>query len=90
MDNKGQVILRKIPIDKLIDLLVEMYNKGVDYIDISGVPGEDQDRMAISFTEEYMTKEGGEAKKIDKGESINIEDILQNGKLSEEDLNDLI
>lgn len=90
MDKKGEVILRKIPIDKLIDLLVEMYNKGVDYIDISGVPGEEQDRMAISFTEEYMTKEGGEAKKIDKGEPVNIADIIQNGKLSEEDLNDLI
>lgn len=90
MDNKGHVILRKIPVDKLIDLLVEMYNKGVDYIDISGIPGEEQDKMAISFTEDYMTKEGGEAKKIDKGEPIDIADILLNGKLSEEDLNDLI
>lgn len=90
MDNKGQVILRKIPVDKLIDLLVEMYNKGVDYIDISGVPGEEQDKMAISFTEEYMTKEGGEAKMIDKGDNIDIADTLLNSKLSEEDLNDLI
>ncbi len=91
MDNKGQVILKKIPVDKLIDLLVEMYNKGVDYIDISGVPGEEQDKMAISFTEEYMTKEGGETKKIDKGDDhIDIADTLLDGKLSEEDLNDLI
>ncbi len=90
MDNKGQVILRKIPIDRLIDLLVEMYNKGVDYIDISGVPGEEQDKMAISFTEEYMTKEEGEeAKQIIKDE-FDIADILANRKLSEEDLNDLI
>lgn len=89
MDNKGQVILRKIPIDRLIDLLVEMYNKGVDYIDISGVPGEEQDKMAISFTEEYMTKEGGEAKQIIKDE-FDIADVLANRKLSEEDLNDLI
>jgi hypothetical protein len=88
MDNKGQVILRKIPIDRLIDLLVEMYNKGVDYIDISGVPGEDQDRMAISFTEDYMTKEGDDAKKVD--DPIDIGDILLDDKLSEEDLNDLI
>lgn len=90
MDKKGEVILRKIPIDKLIDLLVEMYNKGVDYIDISGVPGEDQDKMAISFTEEYMTKEdGGEAKKLIKNDT-DIADLLSNRKLSEEDLNDLI
>lgn len=90
MDNKGQVILRKIPIDKLIDLLVEMYNKGVDYIDISGVPGEDQDKMAISFTEDYMSKDDeGEAKKIIKNDT-DIADLLENRKLSEEDLNDLI
>ena len=88
--NKGQVILKKIPVDKLIDLLVEMYNKGVDYIDISGVPGEEQDKMAISFTEDYMSQEDGEAKKIDKGDSIDIADMLLDSKLSEEDLNDLI
>lgn len=87
MDNKGQVILRKIPIDKLIDLLVEMYNKGVDYIDISGVPGEEQDRMAISFTEDYMTQEG---KENFKDVPINLADELLNDKLSEEDLNDLV
>jgi len=87
MDNEGHVILRKIPIDRLINLLVEMYNKGVDYIDISGVPGEEQDRMAISFTEEYMTQEG---KENIENASVNISDILANGKLSEEDLNDLI
>ena len=87
MDNEGHVILRKIPIDRLINLLVEMYNKGVDYIDISGVPGEEQDRMAISFTEEYMTQEG---KENIENSSVNISDILANGKLSEEDLNDLI
>lgn len=91
MDNEGQVILRKIPIDKLIDLLVEMYNKGVDFIDISGIPGEDQDKMAISFTEDYMSKdEDSEAKMIDKGDSIDIADMLLDSKLSEEDLNDLI
>lgn len=87
MDNEGHVILRKIPIDRLIDLLVEMYNKGVDYIDISGIPGEEQDRMAISFTEDYMSKEG---KDNIESVSVNIADILANGKLSEEDLNDLI
>jgi hypothetical protein len=88
MDNEGEVILRKIPVDKLIDLLVEMYNQGVDYIDISGTQDEDQDNMVISFTRDYMTEEG--QKNFKEDDSIDIADRLMNSKLSEEDLNDLI
>lgn len=86
--DKGQIILRKIPVDKLIDLLVTMYNRGVDYIDISGVQEEEQDKMAISFTEDYLTEE---AKKDFSGDGpIDLSEKLMNDKLSEEDLNDLI
>lgn len=88
MDNEGEVILRKIPVDKLIDLLIEMYNHGVDYIDISGNQEEDQDNMVISFTKDYMTEEG--QKHFKEDDSIDIAERLMNGKLSEEDLNDLM
>ncbi len=49
MEN-NPVQIRKIHLDGFIEILVELYNKGVDYIDITGVPDGDQDRMAISFT----------------------------------------
>lgn len=86
--DKGQIILRKIPVDKLINLLVEMYNRGVDYIDISGVQEEEQDKMAISFTEDYLTEEA--KKEFEAIDPIDLSDELLNTKLSDEDLNDLV
>lgn len=90
MYNQNQVILKKIPVDKLIDLLIKMYNKGVDYVDISGVLGKEQDKIAITFTKDYITKDCCEAKTTHKEDGEVLEDILKNSKLSEEDLNDLI
>ena len=53
-----EVKIEKIPLDKLIDTLVELYNKGIDYVDIAGVPGKEFDRLAIGFNKEYMTEQG--------------------------------
>lgn len=86
--DKGQIIIRKIPVDKLIDLLVNMYNRGVDYVDISGVQEEEQDKMAISFTEDYLTEDA--KKEFSGADSIDLSDELLNTKLSDEDLNDLV
>jgi hypothetical protein len=87
MENRPIVTLRKVPIDKLVDLLIELYNKGVDYIDISGIPDEEQDRMAISFSKDYMTEEG---KKNFENASEDLTDEFFYRKLSDDDLNDLI
>ena len=59
MENNEQVSIRKIPLDGFIDILMELYNKGVDYIDITGITNSESDKMAISFTSEYMM-EGSE------------------------------
>lgn len=83
MENRG-INIRMIPIDELINTLVELYNIGVDYIDIVGIPGEKQDNMAISFTAEYMSEEAKES--FDEDIS---EEIIKT-KLSEEDLDQLI
>ena len=82
MENNHDVILRKIPLGILLDHLTEIYNSGVDYIDILGVNGEEQDRIGIAFNTSYMSPE--EDTNLDQDESqINI-------KLSDEDLNQLI
>lgn len=86
MENR-ETVIEKIPINKFIDVLIDLYNKGVDYIDIIAEKGERQDRMAISFTSEYMTPEG--VKYFDKDSSIEMESEALN-KLSDEDLNQLI
>ena len=85
--SKRPIVLKKLPLDKLIDVLVELYNKGVDYIDITGVPDEEQDKVAISFSKDYMTEEG---KKNFEDAPVDLTDEFFDTKLSDEDLNDLI
>lgn len=85
MENR-EVKIQKIPLDRLIETLVDLYNKGIDYIDISGVPGIDQDRMAIVFTRDYMTEEG----KKNFGEVDELDLEIGPSKLTDDDINQLI
>jgi hypothetical protein len=65
---------------------VDLYNKGIDYVDIAGVPGIDQDRMAIVFTRDYMTEEG----KKNFGEDDELDLEIGPSKLTDDDINQLI
>jgi hypothetical protein len=87
MENNEQVSIKKIPLDTFIDVLMDLYNKGVDYIDITGVTNDHSDKMAISFTSEYIM-EGAEEEFKDIP-SLDVKDLL-NQKLSQEDLDQLI
>lgn len=87
MENNN-ICIKKIPLDTLIDVLVDLFDKGVDFIDILGAQGEDKDYMAISFSKEYMCEESKEEFIV--GESIITKEDITNYKLSEEDINDLI
>jgi hypothetical protein len=84
MENR-EVKIEKIPLDKLIDTLVDLYNRGIDYIDVVGVPGKEFDRMGIAFTRDYMTEQG---KKNFEGLDLDIE--ITTPKLTDDDLNELI
>jgi hypothetical protein len=86
MENK-EVKIQKIPLDALIETLVNLYNQGIDYVDISGTPGTDFDSMAIVFTEDYMTEEG---KKNFAGEDVNFSLEIEPDKLTDDDINQLI
>jgi len=73
--------IKKVPLKRLIETLISLYNKGVDYIDIH--PMDDQDgvpSIGISFVEDYMSKE---AKK-------NFDNPPISGNISEDDLNQLM
>jgi len=83
MENK-EVCIKKIPLDNFINVLMELYNKGLDYVDIQGVTDDYQDRLAISFTNEYMTPEGIQ----NFMGSSHVEEIDM--KLTDEDLNRLL
>lgn len=57
MENKNQVRLHKIPLGPFLDALLELYNEGLDYVDLVATPDEQQDTIGIMFTQEYMSKE---------------------------------
>ncbi len=76
--NNKIITLQKIPIKNLMEILSELYNDGADFIDISGMPDEDQDVISIFVREEYMNQDEEEY------------DEEYNGDLSDDDLNQLI
>lgn len=82
MENNHDVILRKIPLSILLDHLTEIYNAGVDYIDILGVNGVEQDKIGIAFNSSYMSPE--------EDTDLNPDESQINIKLSDEDLNQLL
>lgn len=80
MENNNEIRLKKIPLKALLEALTDIYNRGVDYVDILGVPGEEQDSIGIAIKEEYFSEEI-----LDDEE----EDVLPKD-LSDDDLNQLI
>jgi hypothetical protein len=57
MAKKQELRLRKIPLEQFLDALLELYNEGLDYIDLVGTPNSVQDTIGILFTKDYMNKE---------------------------------
>lgn len=95
MENK-EVRLRKIPLQAFLDVLVDLYNSGLDYIDIVGKPDEIQDTIGVLFSNEYMSKDArDDFYEKDIQETPPTEPNEENKpkiniKLSDEDLNQLL
>lgn len=70
---------------ELLEILNELYEDGVDYVDISGIPSNDlkhpQDLIKITVRPDYISQDDTED--IDES-SISV------SKLSDNDINDLI
>lgn len=79
MEDPKEMRLNKIPLRPFLEALKDIYERGVDYIDIIGVPGETQDSIGIAVKEDYYAP-GTEW--VDDEERFN--------GLSDEDLNQLI
>ena len=106
-ENKGKdVILRKLHLHSLIEILTDLYESGVDYVDFCGKNDEEQDVVDIRFSKDYtvfkgMTEEDAmnnireNFKKIVEGEEENEQEEFPlppttKYKLSDDDLNQLI
>ena len=52
MENSNEIRLKKIPLLVLLEALKDIYERGVDYVDIIGVPGVEQDSIGIAIRSE--------------------------------------
>ena len=86
-----KILIKKISLNEIIDVFVDLYNKGVDYVDLVNVD-EQEGKLSVIFTKEYMCKEMQESDDFEL-----IQDSIENvefdegeSKFSEDDINDLI
>jgi hypothetical protein len=88
--------LNKIPLQPLLEILKNLYDEGVDFIDLSGGPsvvdGEKQDVVKISVKPEYMTDVNyeQEVELIYSEEEEEEEKESSSEPLDDDDIDDLI
>jgi hypothetical protein len=83
---KKEIRLTKIPLGTFLDALLELYNEGLDYIDIIGTPDEKQDTIGIAFSKEYMSK--SMAERYSDLEAEFKSEFLENEESEDIDLSD--
>jgi hypothetical protein len=88
--NPQEVRLRKIPLDLLIQSLMDIYNSGVDYIDIIGKADVEQDTIGLAFCDEYLSENNEETEEEEETTDEELKEKIKNINLSDEDLNQLL
>jgi len=56
MEN-NELSIKQVNVFALIQILTELYDKGVDFVNIHGTNDENQDSIEFSFSKEYMDEE---------------------------------
>ena len=69
----NRFLVKKIDLELFIATLTDLWDKGVDYIDLAA--NEDETRMAIYFSEEYMSEEFKNHNKTKEEGPTNISDL---------------
>jgi len=94
---KKSLKLNKIPITALMQILAELFEEGVDFIDIEGEGSEDDesDKIKVTVRPEYYSDQPEielelELEQDQQDESDFFPQIEINKKLTDEDINDLI
>lgn len=55
MENEFRI--RKIQLESFIEILNQLYDKGIDFIDLSGYNKNGEDTIGIFFTSDYINEE---------------------------------
>ncbi len=94
--------IEKIPLDTLINLLIELYESGIDYVDLSSDNSNpEQDKLIIQSKDSYINpkfnaedRKGFREEEDDDDEEDNFLNktppTIETRKLTDEDLNNLI
>lgn len=53
--NKNSLTIKKIELEPFIEILMDLWEKGVDYVDMR--VGDDDNKIALSFIKEYVSEE---------------------------------
>lgn len=87
-----KILIKKISLNEIIDVFVDLYNKGVDYVDLVNTD-EEEGKLSVIFTKEYMCKEMQDDEQfsiLQEDLSSDIDFNEEESKFSEDDINDLI
>jgi hypothetical protein len=96
MSKKRTLKLTKIPITAMMQILADLFEDGVDFIDIEGEENEikgDSDRIKVTIRPEYYSSQPEielELEQDQEGVSDFLPQIKIDKKLTDEDINDLI
>jgi hypothetical protein len=87
---KKNPVLKKVDINELMDTMMELWTRGVDYIDIVIKPEENS--IALMFTEEYLSDDAKEKLMEEHEEDDDFPDecVEVKSKLTDDDLNQLM
>jgi hypothetical protein len=87
---KKNPVLKKVDINELMDTMMELWTRGVDFVDIVIKP--DENSIALMFTEEYLSDEAKEKLlEMEEEEDDFLDECVEvKSKLNDEDLNQLI
>lgn len=92
-EKNNKFTLTKIPLEPLIEILLKIYELGMEYIDIEGTVDEDdvKDTIGIKFCNDYMNIDEIDEDSI-KGYIIGYNDVDQDERkpFSDDDINELI
>lgn len=93
---KKEIRLKKIPLKLFIETLVEIYERGADFVDIIGEPDAEQDSLTIVVTESYFFNDEEDAPKTTSTTTTTLysfllkDDSAKEPGLTDEDLNQLL
>jgi hypothetical protein len=68
MNNNPNIIIKKIHLKSFIDMLSDIYDIGIEYIDINAISQEHQDLVGISYSTEYLKNDSTFTNKNDNFE----------------------